>query len=136
MRRVIIESPFAGGVPLDKFRQHTAHLAAGTHGCWVDHAATEYDLRLSRNRAYLRDAMRDCLLRGEAPYASHGLYTQVLDDRIPTERELGITAGLAWQPVADAVVVYTDLGISEGMQRAIDAAMVPVEYRTLTGWAV
>lgn len=29
-----------------------------------------------RNLRYLRACMRDCLRRGEAPYASHALYTQ------------------------------------------------------------
>lgn len=28
------------------------------------------------NVAYARAAIRDCLMRGEAPYASHLLYTQ------------------------------------------------------------
>ena len=86
---------------------------------------------IEQNVQYARLAMRDCLERGEAPYASHLLYTQVLDDTVPAEREQGIAAGLAWQPVADAVVVYTDLGITSGMQRAIDQACVPVEYRSL-----
>lgn len=37
---------------------------------------------VDRNLEYLRAAMRDCLKRGEAPFASHALYTQpgVLDD--------------------------------------------------------
>ncbi len=56
MRRVIIESPFA--------------------------ASNGYSVE--ENLAYLRAAMRDCLKRGEAPFASHGLYTQpgVLDDDV------------------------------------------------------
>lgn len=44
------------------------------------------------NLTYLRACLRDCLLRGEAPFASHGLYAQpgVLDDAIPQiYRELG-----------------------------------------------
>ena len=40
---------------------------------------------VDRNLRYARAAMRDCLLRGESPYASHLLYTQpgVLNDDIP-----------------------------------------------------
>lgn len=70
---------------------------------------------IEENLRYLRAAMRDCLLRGEAPFASHGLYTQpgVLRDEIPEEREHGITAGFAWRRVSCATVVYTDLGISK-----------------------
>lgn len=40
------------------------------------------------NVTYARACMRDCLKRGEAPFASHLLYTQpgVLDDLVPNER--------------------------------------------------
>jgi hypothetical protein len=72
------------------------------------------------NVAYARAAMRDSLLRGEAPFASHLLYTQpgVLDDDIPLEREHGIEAGWAWHEVAALVVFYIDLGYSPGMIQA------------------
>jgi hypothetical protein len=88
------------------------------------------------NEAYARAAMRDCLFRGEAPFASHLLYTQpgVLNDLIPEERSLGIDAGLDWGCKADKTVVYTDLGISRGMKYGIASAEEagrPVEYRTL-----
>lgn len=83
--------------------------------------------------------MLDCLMRGEAPFASHALYTQpgVLDDENENEREIGINAGLAWHTAADAVVVYGDLGTSRGMRIGIDhaeASGVPVEIRSLSGW--
>lgn len=93
-----------------------------------------------RNEAYARAALKDCLLRGEAPFASHLLYTQpsVVDDHIPHERVLGIDAGLAWGAVADATVVYTDFGISAGMAYGIERANRegrPVEYRQLPAFA-
>ncbi len=89
--------------------------------------------------AYARAAMRDCLARGEAPYASHLLYTQpgVLRDHDPAERRLGIEAGLAWGKAAEATVVYDDLGISPGMQQGIDRAVAAgrvVEFRWLPLW--
>jgi hypothetical protein len=109
VKRVVIESPFAGDV--------------------------ETNLR------YLRACMHHCITNGEAPYASHALYTQpgVLDDDKPIERELGIVAGFCWRDVADLTVVYTDLGITKGMQYGIDDASRkgrPVEMRTLPGWTV
>jgi hypothetical protein len=89
-----------------------------------------------RNIAYACEAMRDALLRGEAPMLSHLLYTRALSDSIPCERRLGIEAGLAWGRVAEATVVYEDFGVSPGMQQGIDRAIAegrPVEYRKLWG---
>lgn len=86
---------------------------------------TPYRGDTETNVAYARKCLRDCLLRGEAPMASHLLYTQegVLDDNNPEERALGIKAGLLWGELADATVVYNDLGITDGMQQGIDAAL-------------
>lgn len=77
-----------------------------------------------RNRAYARACMRDALLRGEAPFAMHLLYAQegILDDKNDDERLLGIGAGLEWSKQAERVMVYTDLGITEGMTTAITKA--------------
>lgn len=77
------------------------------------------------NVAYLQSCLRDSLLRGEAPFASHGLYTQpgVLRDDIPQERELGMCAGFAWRPQADLTVFYVDRGFSGGMVRALHECM-------------
>jgi hypothetical protein len=75
-----------------------------------------------RNRAYLRACLRDSLTRGEHPFPSHAVYTQVLDDSKPDERSRGIQAGLAWAKKADATVIYADLGISSGMARGIQDA--------------
>lgn len=70
-----------------------------------------------RNKTYARLCLRDSLLRGEAPLASHLLYTQdgVLCDEVPEERNLGIASGLAWSAAAEYVVVYEDYGLSDGM---------------------
>lgn len=78
-------------------------------------------------------------MRGEAPFASHLLYTQkgILDDTDKNERKLGIDAGLCWGEVADKTVVYQDLGITMGMLQGIDHAHSmkrPVEYRSLQKW--
>lgn len=92
MKLVILESPYAGEV--------------------------------LKNIQYARRCVQDSLFRGEAPIASHLLYTQdgILDDEIPSDRQLGIDAGLAWKTVAEATVVYADLGITKGMQYGIDQA--------------
>lgn len=90
-----------------------------------------------RNIEYARACAHDCLVNhSEAPFLSHLLYTQpgILDDTIPTERQLGIDAGLAIGALMQATIVYTDLGISTGMQYGIDNAKKagrPIIYRTL-----
>lgn len=84
------------------------------------------------NLAYLQRCIRDSLGRGEAPFASHLLYTQALDDRDPAQREAGIRAGFAWRMRAVKTVVYGDRGISRGMQLGIEHARScghVVEYR-------
>ena len=88
-----------------------------------------------RNRKYARACMRDSLALGEAPFAMHLLYAQdgILDDTVPGEREMGIAAGLEWSTSADLIALYTDLGISEGMQLAQRQAArrgIPVVYRS------
>lgn len=89
-----------------------------------------------QNITYARRCMRDCLERGENPYASHLLFTQegILDDNDPEERTWGIDAGLDWGQFAEKTVVYTDRGMSSGMQYGIKNAEKvnrPIEYRTL-----
>ena len=50
---------------------------------------------IEKNIEYARKCVRDSLLRGEAPIASHLLYTQegILYDDIPEERKHGIIPG-------------------------------------------
>lgn len=112
MRRVVLESPY--------------------------HASSQDEF--DANCAYTRACLRDSLQRNEAPLASHITYARfgALDDGLPHDRARGISAGHAWIDVAEALVVYTDRGISKGMQAGINAANVrgvPVEFRKLNGGA-
>lgn len=114
----IIESPFAP----DKTRPEVFHAP-----------------QLEQNISYVRAALRDCLQRGEAPYASHALYTLpgVLDDSTPAERSTGMRAGFSWGSVGDLRAVYADLGVTSGMQAGIDRAvsdLQSVEIRHLPAW--
>jgi hypothetical protein len=93
-----------------------------------------YSGDVEENVKYARKCVKDCLRRGEAPYASHLFYTQVLNDLNRQERHLGIQAELDWGAKADLVAVYTDREISKGMEIGIEAAKkrgTPIEYRTL-----
>jgi hypothetical protein len=94
---------------------------------------------LETNLKFARACMRDSLDRGEAPFAMHLLYTQegILDDDNPEERNWGIEAGLAWGKHASKTVVYTNLGITPGMEIGIQNAREEgreIEYRELTSW--
>ena len=91
---------------------------------------------IDRNIKYARECLRDSLNRGEAPLASHLLYTQegVLDDLIEEERMLGINAGLEWVKMASLHVFYIDYGMSDGMKYAREYAKnlkIDTEYRTI-----
>lgn len=125
MRKVIVESPFAGKTPDD----------------------------LALNAEYLSACLRDCIMRDESPYASHALLTRAgVLTTSPTERTLGIRAGFEWRASADATVVYVDRGMSRGMRAGVahalemprrlvidgvtmDLAPAPheIEYRSLGG---
>lgn len=84
-----------------------------------------YAGKLIRNVRYARACMADSLSRGEAPFASHLLYTQphILNDDDPDERQQGIDAGFAWGENAELVAFYVDLGWSEGMYLGMEAAV-------------
>jgi hypothetical protein len=96
---------------------------------------------VERHNRYLDACLRDCLRRGESPYASHRmLLPAVLRDEERHERRLGIDAGFAWAELPGVRrVVYTDCGVSGGMAGAIVHAVrigQTVEYRRLRGeWA-
>lgn len=95
---------------------------------------------VEKNIAYARACMRDSLYRGEAPFAMHLLYTQpgILNDAVPEERNWGIEAGLAWGKFAEITAVYSDLGITPGMEIGIQRAIQEgrkIEYRELAGWS-
>lgn len=90
-----------------------------------------------RNVFYARLCVRDSLLRGEAPYASHLFFTQagILSDVIQEERDLGIAAGQTMGDKFDLRAVYEDFGISKGMQYGIERALKlgqPIEHRMLS----
>lgn len=106
MRRVILESPYAGDVIQNrKFA-----------------------------RACVRDCLKrgESPIASHLLFTQPG----ILRDHVFAERNLGIKAGLVWCEVADATVVYTDHGITKGMKRGIRRARkfhVPIKYRTLLG---
>ena len=92
MNRVMIESPFAS----------SGSKTAGIY------------------RKYLEACIFDSLERGEAPFASHGFYTQWLRDSDPTEREKGMACGKVWVETANIIAFYVDYGMSPGMIKMLE----------------
>lgn len=104
---------------------------------------------LNENVIYARACLRDSLLRGEAPFASHVIYPLVLDDATPAQRRTGMDAGLAWgaaaaratigQKQGAIAAVYLDRGITIDMREGIAQHRklgLHIEYRRLGGgWA-
>lgn len=89
---------------------------------------------VKENVIYARMACADCLERGEIPVAGHLLFPQFMDDSDPVWRRRGIECGHTLMEQCGAVVVYTDLGISEGMKADISTAArdgVLLEWRSL-----
>jgi len=77
---------------------------------------------VKRNEEYAKKCMHDSLMRGEAPFLSHALYTQCLNDTIPEDRKMGMEAGWEWIKVSDFTAVYEDYGVSNGMKQGIEIA--------------
>jgi hypothetical protein len=102
-KTIVVESPFEGGTP-----------------------------READNVRYLQHCLADCFRRGEAPFASHGLYPGVLDDTNPEQRALGIESGWAIAMKLDAWVWYLDRGVTPGMLAGFDASLTrKVDLATL-----
>lgn len=115
---VLVESPFAG-----------RHVVVASRFAVRD---AEENLR------YAHALCRHLALDGLAPYASHLFFTQFLDDTIPSERKIGIDAGLEWGAKAERTIVGVDRGISRGMVYGIQAARAagrPITWYSLDSYA-
>lgn len=106
MKRVILESPYAGDIDRN-----------------IEYARECLRDSLSRNEAPIASHLL---------YTQSG----VLKDEIPEDRLLGINAGLAWKEVAELHVFYVDYGYSSGMKYAKQYATknnVQIEERSIYG---
>lgn len=116
---VIVESPYAG------------------RGWWPTvrvPAMAKHTLR-PRLRAGLSTERRSAICLTSA---LHPTQPGILRDATPTEMQRGIQAGLELAKRADKTVLYSDLGMSEGMRIGVEAARAagrPVETRRLNGWS-
>ena len=86
MKRVVIESPYAGNYKLNE-----TYAEFAMHDCLVNYNEAPYASHLLYTRK------------------------NVLRDHIPADRKLGIEAGFYWRSVSEKTVFYVDLGMTKGM---------------------
>jgi len=104
MKRVIIESPYAGNYDMNE-----AYAELCMHDCLVNHNESPYASHLLYTRRF------------------------VLRDDVPSDRKLGIEAGFKWRDVSEKTVFYRDLGMTSGMvQGQIDCQTKGKEYEIRT----
>lgn len=82
-----------------------------------------YSGDVNKNIEYANEAMLRLIKIGHSPFASHLLYTQVLDDNVEEDRNLGIESGLRLYEYADECAVFCRHGISHGMRQGIERAI-------------
>jgi hypothetical protein len=91
MKRVVIESPYKGKIPVNEIYGELC-----MNDCLVNHNESPYASHLLYTRTF------------------------VLRDDVPEERKLGIEAGFYWRDVAEQSNFYIDLGMTDGMKLGID----------------
>lgn len=105
MKRVVVESPFAGDI-----ETNITYGRFAMHDCLVNYNESPYASHLLYTQKY------------------------VLRDEIPEDRKLGIEAGFFWRDVAEKTVFYIDLGVTSGMELGISDCKEkgkPYEVRNL-----
>lgn len=93
-----------------------------------------------RNASYAQAAASDVIALGEVPLSVELFYSTVGSSPTdPSARAMMIEARQELtDTAAEAIVVYSDLGLDDGMRSQIADAVLsdkPVEYRTLPGWS-
>lgn len=89
---------------------------------------------IAANTAYAQTACKDCMRKGEIPFASHLFFPQFLDETNQVQRDIGIAAGYCFWKEFDKIVFYIDRGISPGMAKALERSILekkPYEFRQL-----
>lgn len=98
-------------------------------------AYNAWDTTLAQRQIlYAQKAMIDSIHRQEAPFSGILLYPQIMNERIKMDKDIGLLCHMSWIPHADYVAVYTDMGMTDSMQAAINIASMKtkrIEYRSL-----
>lgn len=73
---------------------------------------------VDKNTQYAKDCMQFVIKSGAIPIAPHLLYTQVLDDNLESDRELGMGLALGLLEKVDELWVFGKV-ITQGMSQEI-----------------
>lgn len=93
-----------------------------------------YRGNIEANLRYLDQAIKYSLDLGEAPYAPHLYLPKYFDDNVAAKRYQALRIGEKFLSVCNIIAVYTDYGISDGMQGEIDYAKsirIPIIIRKI-----
>lgn len=97
---------------------------------------TPYAGDVKLNNEYTKLCLRDSMINhSENPQALHLIYTKVIDDTIPEQRNIGITKSFDVHKAASKKIYYLDRGFSRGMEDGLVHAInegVDIEFRVLT----
>ena len=80
-----------------------------------------YSGDINRNTQNARRYLKFAADKGAIPFASHLLYSLILDDSDPAQRELGLFFGMVWLCKCDELWAFGD-DISAGMKSEIEKA--------------
>ena len=128
-RMVYICSPYAGNTKVDTDGESDSNSIPKADKSGASNIAgnMEKDSRTANIARNVQNAIRYCrfaISKGAMPVASHLLYPQILDDKNPADRKLGLKFGIRLLKACREIWVFADddSGISEGMWAEIDAA--------------
>lgn len=93
---------------------------------------SDNDLNIIHNVKIARAMCKLAIDQGYAPFASHLIYTQFLDESVPEQREMGIEYGREFLEYADIIYIYKGEGSkeSEGMKGDLESSMIEIRLVT------
>lgn len=87
---------------------------------------------------YLREAVKDSIVRGEAPFTSHSVLLSTDDMAGGANLRYVLACLSVWMMEAEAAVFYADLGAQDADTRLIlqyaQSLGLPVEQRSMPEW--
>ena len=78
--------------------------------------------QFERQKDYTKLVSREVVLAGHEAITPHMYYPDFLNDNDPRERKIGMKSALRLLDVCDAILVNTQLNISDGMKKEIEYA--------------